>query len=166
MFGSLLSAGKHGHIKKSGVECKVFIYISSAQYQLHIHRALQYKIKWNTDDDDGVWSDMRLWRQVDSLLIICAFIFSVWFSAPRWVQRHFKASANFKKTRNRPINTVQHYICNTRSRNHKKIVLYLNRPLDIHALLLSNAAFMFSLHTTDKHEYVLIYLLYIYSYIL
>lgn len=46
-------------------------------------------------------------------------------------------------------------------------MLYLNRPLDIYALLLSNAAFLVSLsNTTDKHEYILIYLLYIYLYIL
>lgn len=62
-FASPLSEtwGKQRHIKKPGVECKVFIYISSAQLQLLIQRALQYKIKWNTDALDGAeWSDMRL----------------------------------------------------------------------------------------------------------
>lgn len=47
-------------MKKPGDECKVFIYISSAQLQPHIHRALQYKIKWNTDALDDAVSDMRL----------------------------------------------------------------------------------------------------------
>lgn len=70
--------------------------------------------------------------KVNSLLMNMCLHFSVWFSAPCWVQRHLKASANFKKKReNRQINTVQHHICNTRFRNHKKIMLFLNRTLDI-----------------------------------
>lgn len=168
-FGSLLSReqGKQGHIKKSGDECKVFIYIF-LQHNCNciFIEHCSTKKKWNTDAfDDAVWSDMRLWRQVDSLLITRAFIYQS--DLVHHVEyRHFKASANLKK-RNRPINTVQHHICNTSIRNCKKIMLYLNRPLDIYALLLSNAAFLFSLHNTiDKHEYILIYLLYIYLYIL
>lgn len=53
----------------------LYIYFSSAQLQPHVHRARQYKIKGNTDAfDDAVRSDMRLRRQVDSLLIMRAFI--------------------------------------------------------------------------------------------